>query len=399
MARNARLSRCLTVCLGILVGVVLSGPVAAQDPEDKIRPTLRDADRIGTGIDTSREARTKERIETGDDVEFGAVLKDPDNVALNFAYAKTLIRRGNLRAAAPVLQRILLVAPAMAQVRLVYAVVLFRLEDLVTAEAELKLLQKAILPEKLKAEVAFYLGRIALARQSLRQSLTLSVGAMNDWNSNAAPDGNVVLLFDNHFNLTNGRRTSDQSFISVVDYRFVYDPKLDPQHELFGGFRYLHNFQSRLVEQNIHNIELTLGGTFRTRYVDISPSAFYSHLLINEDETFLETAGVNVLISRQVRKDLQISGNVRGGREFFTNTSLDSQAHLREGNMLHIDGGAEFSLTPTQRIGAKVVLEYKKASSDQFSYKRGGGGGTAHFAAGGRAIPVDQRRSKLRPLR
>ena len=366
-----RLVAGMGVLIGALIGTMAAAPAVAQDPQDKITPAVRDADRIGTDIDTSRQAGAGERLE-GADVAFDAVLKDPDNIVLNFAYAKTLIRRGNLGAAAPVLQRILLVAPAMAQVRLVYAVVLYRLEDLINAETELKLLQKAKLPDKLRAEVNFYIHRIKLRRQALRQSVTVSMGGVYDWNRNAVSDSNSVLLFDNHFPLTTGRRTSDESLITVVDYRFVYDPGNDPQHELFGGFRHFHSFQSQLVELNIHNIEADLGGTYRTRAADISPSVFYSRLFINEDETFLETAGINVLVARQVRKNLEVNGNLRFERENFTVTSLDTQAELREGNRFRADVGAQYALTPTQRIGAKAIFEHKNASRKKFTYFRSG---------------------------
>ena len=82
------------------------------------------------------EALDYRAVEDGEPVSYADVLRDPDNVGLNFRFARQQVRRGDVKGSAATLERILLVNPSLAQVRLFYAVVLFRLENLNESQRE-----------------------------------------------------------------------------------------------------------------------------------------------------------------------------------------------------------------------------------------------------------------------
>ena len=64
--------------------------------------------------------------------------------------------KGELLSAAATLERILLVNPNLADVRLLYAVVLYRLDSLNEAEKELNALKGVTLPPELREQVTAY---------------------------------------------------------------------------------------------------------------------------------------------------------------------------------------------------------------------------------------------------
>src|SRR5579864_5034652 len=72
---------------------------------------------------------------------FDQVLAAPDDSDLNLSYARSQADAGNLLSAAAALERILLAHPNAHGVRLFYAAVLYRLNDLEGAKRQLKLLE------------------------------------------------------------------------------------------------------------------------------------------------------------------------------------------------------------------------------------------------------------------
>ena len=116
------------------IGLSFPHKVCFQDFTSIIHPTARIAI-IGTGAVGGYAGAHMARA--GEDVTFEQVLADPDNIDLNFRYAETQIRKGDVRGASATLERILLIEPDLPRVRLLYAIVQFRLENLAEAEREL----------------------------------------------------------------------------------------------------------------------------------------------------------------------------------------------------------------------------------------------------------------------
>ena len=91
------------------------------------------ADEFEEQIDSRREVQRTaddalglEELGGGPPVTYQQVLADPDNIDLNIRYALTQIRDGNVRGAGATLERILLIRPDLASVRVLFAIVLFR---------------------------------------------------------------------------------------------------------------------------------------------------------------------------------------------------------------------------------------------------------------------------------
>ena len=201
MRAESRLARIGTLALGL---AALSGPAAAQprapSVQEQQRPAqgLREAERAERAFKAAEELRP---LEAGERVSYAAVLQHPDDVELNYLYAQSQVEAGDLRGAAATLERILLLAPDLARVRLLYAVVLFRLDNLNEAEREFRTVSQLPMPDSLREEVDHYLEQIALRRKATRYSATVGGGMQWDSNRNAGPDGDRVLFLDTPFDL------------------------------------------------------------------------------------------------------------------------------------------------------------------------------------------------------
>src|SRR6185295_530487 len=153
--------------------------------------------------ESSQQAATKAAREAAkrqaggeEDVTWEQVMAKPDDIELNYRFAQTQIRQGNLKGAVATLERLLLVDPGLAKVRLLYALVLFRLGDLDGSERELNTLKKGSVPEDLKAQINDYLAQIEKQRRRTHINAALSLGFGYDDNRNAAPSSGQRLFGD-----------------------------------------------------------------------------------------------------------------------------------------------------------------------------------------------------------
>jgi len=129
-------------------------------------------------------------------VTYQEVLRDPDNVALNFRFARTQVSQGRFRGASATLERILRLNPKLAAVRLLYAIVLFRLDNLGEAELEFRAVAALDISPGTAAEIDKFLDRIQTARQTTNYSVSLSLGVHLDTNKTSSPRSNQLLVSD-----------------------------------------------------------------------------------------------------------------------------------------------------------------------------------------------------------
>jgi hypothetical protein len=123
---------------------------------------------------------------------FQQVFASPDDVAQNFAYARAEARAGRLLAAAAALERILLVAPNENGVRLFYAAVLYRLDDLQGAQQQLDALDQSTLTPLQKREAEKYRTRISEERSGFKLSGHVVAGLSVD----SDPQGALLTQFN-----------------------------------------------------------------------------------------------------------------------------------------------------------------------------------------------------------
>ena len=112
---------------------------------DEARQFSEDFERL---TDVTARANILMRTDDGGDSTDADILAHPDDIVLNFRWAKAQLARGEVRGASATLERILVLDPDLAPVRLYYAIVLYRLDSLDEARSQFdRLLQMNISPE------------------------------------------------------------------------------------------------------------------------------------------------------------------------------------------------------------------------------------------------------------
>ena len=367
LARIGTLALALALTLGL---AAMSGPVAAQPRvpavQEQQRPAqgLRETERAERAFKAAEELRP---LEPGERVTYADVLQHPDDVELNYRYAQSQVETGDLRGAAATLERILLLAPDLARVRLLYAVVLYRLDNLNEAEREFRTVSKLSMPDSLRDEVDHYLEQIALRRKATRYSATIAGGMQWDSNRNAGPDGNQVLFLGTPFDLVTGKKESDFSGVMLAGLRAQHDLGFDAGHALIGGLQVYGQKQIDVTELDLMAITGETGGLYRTPLVDVQPSIYGTYLNLGGD-SYVSTVGAGVRANHRFSKALDVFARFRVDYEFFEDIDVSPITEERTGSRFQGGVGATWTPTPTLRFDAGIGGVSKWADQDFYAY-------------------------------
>lgn len=307
-------------------------------------------------------------LDSGPPVTYADVLRNPDDILLNLRFARAQVNEGNVRGAVATLERVLLIDPDLAQVRLFYAVILFRLESLDEAEKEFNAVAALDIPADVRAEVELYLGRIALERRLTRYSASLAFGAHYDTNRDFTPTSETRLAGGVPFTVSN--KSDDVGYLAIGSIRVDHDLGYQAEHEVFGSLTYYHDEQDEQDTQDLQSFTAGVGGVYGSAFegVDVISSLFYSHLRLSK-ETFFQEVGGNLRFERRLAPGIEgfadfglttqtfssirenTTSNERDGREasgMIGATWQVAPAHILSGDFQHYDksakgaGGAEF---------------------------------------------------------
>jgi hypothetical protein len=233
--------------LGVfLSSAFLSVTLANAQAQTKATSEVKDAQGQLRQIEEQRKASAaaRQQLPAAENITFADVLKDPDNVDLNFRFAKAQVSRGDVKGAVGTLERILLVTPDLAPVRLFYAILLYRLDSLDEAEREFLSLSKAKVPSAMRAQIERFLSDIVLRRKTTRYKVQLTVGGHFDSNRNSAPKTNQVEVGGVLFNLVgDSQKRNDFGVVGVVTGELVQDLGMQAPHELHVSATYFHDDQ------------------------------------------------------------------------------------------------------------------------------------------------------------
>ena len=165
----------------------LGSPSFAQDAAQRdVGQLARRNIEAGKTISKAAQKAQKREILEGAHVSFEEVLKNPDDVELNFQFAKQQVAENDMLGAASTLERILIANPKLDQIRLFYLVVLFRLDNMTGAQQEIEILKTRSLTGDLQAELKRYEKEIKKRKRSTHLSISESVGMGLNTNRNAS---------------------------------------------------------------------------------------------------------------------------------------------------------------------------------------------------------------------
>jgi tetratricopeptide (TPR) repeat protein len=353
----------------MLIGcVVASVPAAAQTPptQEQQRPVqgLRESERAVRAFRASERLRP---LQPGEVVTYQDILENPDDVELNYRFAQSQVATGELRGAASTLERILLLSPDLARVRLLYAVVLYRLDNLNEAEREFQTVAKLPMADSLREEVDFYLEQIALRRKTTRYSATLGGGMQWDSNRNAGPSGGEVLFLDTPFDLVDGKKESDFSGVMLAGLRAQHDLGYDAGHTLLGGLQVYGQKQIDVTDLDLMAISGEAGGLYRSPWADVQPGIYATYMNL-AGESYLSTLGTGVRANHRFSQSLDVFARVRFDYEWFESLDRSPITDQRTGARVQGGVGATWTPWPMLRFDAGAGGVYKAADQDFYAY-------------------------------
>ncbi|MFH1725954.1 MAG: porin family protein [Elusimicrobiota bacterium] len=356
-----------TIFLTLIAG--LGAPSFAQDLDKEIERPGYATESQENAVETAGEARKRETVEGSGEITYAQILEDPDNIDLNYRYAKLQVERGDLRGAVATLERILMVDPALPKVRLFYAVVLYRLDNLPEAERELTALRKLPMPASLLQEIDEYLKRIRRRTRRTNFDGSLGFGLQYDVNRNAAPATGRRLFGGVPVPLTTGLRQDDTSVLLMAAARVEHDLGTQAGHKLFGELSYYRAEQTAVDTLDLQAYAFQLGAAFKRRWGDVTPSAVFDHIRLSE-ETYLRTRGAQLRYDKKYDNRTALFARLRVAFHDYIKTTDVPTATERTGHRTDFSYGGSHILNPTMRLGLDLGFSHQDARKGYNRYDR-----------------------------
>lgn len=361
--------RRFTQVISLLLVIVFGSPAAFAQKESEEQMAFREMaaeKRVGM---TAGKAAARRPFETKRKITYDQVMGDPDNIDLNYEFAQTQAAQGDLLGAASTLERILMIDPDLPRVRLFYAVVLYRLDNLTESERELNTLKPLQMPKSLRGELDAYLYRIKLRRKRTHITLRESYGFQNDTNRNAAPSSKQRLFGDTRVPIDpNDRQKNDVSWLNITSLDFRHDLGFQAGHEIVASFDYFRQDQIKARSLSMSNFQGEIGVALKSRFVNVTPSLVLNHMMLSH-ESFLRQAGGNLLIEKPLFKQrLNLYALGRVTRQNFLDIEENLASHTRKGPQLDATFGVSYNLTRILRVSAYYTYIDKLAKEKYYAY-------------------------------
>jgi hypothetical protein len=357
-----------------LIFLVFSSPTSAQNRDVIEREGQRPRQEQSQQEAASRSSAESAKLAApGEDVTYEQVLSDPDDVELSYRYALGQIKRGELKGSSATLERILLINPDLPKVRLLYAVVLLRLDNLIESERELRKLISLSPSANVKTEAERYLAEVRRRQKRTQLSGRLSAGLEYDDNRNATPSTDKRLFGGAPIQLTGANeRRDDTSFVTLINVDARRDLGAQAGHELFASFNFYNSEQTLLKTLNLRAYSVQAGGVYKTRWGDLTPSGLFDHVSLHH-RTFLRNHGGELRFDHKVNKRLGLWLDFRDVMQQYSRTEVVPTAGDRTGVQWDLTAGLDVVLTPTLRAGIAVDHGIKRAAQRYYSFERNGG--------------------------
>jgi tetratricopeptide (TPR) repeat protein len=272
---------------GVLTAILL--PLAGAYAQSQPRFDATEAERQERLVEEQRKAGeiSRKALPAEENITYADVLNDPDNIDLNFRYAKSQIAHGNVHGAASTLERTLLVTPDLPQVRLMYAVVLFHLDNIDESERELKALKKLKMEPGLEADIDRFLKAIQQRRQLVNTRITASFGVKRDSNVNAGPRTGQALAVSTPFQLsTDAEKKKDYAFLGIVSGEVRKDLGHQTRGELILGATYYHDEQIAVDSQELQSGTVSVAAELIYVPFTVTPKVSYTNLSLSREQFY-----------------------------------------------------------------------------------------------------------------
>jgi hypothetical protein len=283
-----------------------------------------------------------------------------------------------VRGAAGTLERILLVTPDLPQVRLTYAIVLYRLDSIDEAEREFKTLKKLKMADSLRAEIDRFLAAIKQRRQKTKYRVQVSFGLKRDSNVNAAPRSGSILAAGLKFQpIGRAQKQPDFALRGYVLGEVRQDLGRQARDEFFASASYYHDEQFAIDPQDLQSGDASFGLKLLFENFVFTPKISYANLRLSREKFFSGYSAELRFDRRNVLPAWGIHGHFlgRGTRENFHQIFESAAGLQRTGFRWEWEAGLNKQFTPQHKVEAAAkftrLLPQSFAPNDYRGYKVG----------------------------
>lgn len=297
--------------------------------------------------------------------DFESVYAAPDDPDLNLEFARRAVDAGDLNGAAGALERVLIADQNRHSARLLYAVVLYRLDDLQGARDQLNLLDPVTLTPLQRAEASRYRQRIERGRSATRASGSLSAAVV--YEDDAA--GALSAQFDSLITPP----VSEDGTAAVIAGRFSVSHDLSAlsHHTLYATLGASDKSTMSGADGDIRQADIELGLSHLGRLSGWSVGALARSVDLFDDPYLVET-GVRARASWRVSSATSISVSGEAMNQAFDEPVVDATPALlgddRDGWRYAVSLGVSHRLSPRSSFGASVGWQDKQADYAPFGY-------------------------------
>lgn len=340
---------------------------SAQDPD---KTATEEADRArresGEATGASGESRA---VVAPSGVTYQDILKDPDNVELNVAYARDQVAAGDLKGASATLERVLLIAPGEAQVRAFYGLVLYRLQDYDRTKQELKLALMGPLPPDVRRQAEYYLDKAEAATRVTRFALTITSGVQYDNNMNQSPADGNRLSFDTV--VPADEEEDDWASLTIATLDFEHDLGFQDAHKIVGGVSFYNSDKFHVDEIDLTTFGANLGIAYNLWRATVTPKVVFDHFLLDEDP-FLTRVGGELDFDARLTPALLATASAYGVDEDYRDTGSTLFVDERDGARLIERAALTWAYGQHFRVKGELNATQKFASESFEEYNRFG---------------------------
>ena len=348
--------------------LLCAASAAAQTTDPDVR-AREEVEQLRGDAAAGAEARDVLSAEDCPAISFADIMGAPDDLRLNSCYAIQQIQSGDLTGASATLERLLLLRPAQADVRLLYAIVLYRLENYDEARREFEAVRALGVGPADEARIARYLDRIAQQTQRTVQTLSISLGGHYDTNRNAAPRGEQSLASGSVFDLSleSARANDDTAAMAVIAYDVEHDLGMQREHKLVGSVTLLQDDQTEQDNLDLQAVIVDGGVAFDLPDgFTVTPTVGYTAMALSRQRFYTGITGA-VRVDKQARTadrgapvDLWLA--VERTRERFRNISENTTLTERDGAVWDGEVGVGRWITPEHRVELSGRMNAKDAA-------------------------------------
>jgi hypothetical protein len=300
-------------------------------------------------------------------VTYEQVLANPDDLRLNLTYAQQQSRSGNLERAAGTLERLLLIEPNWDSVRLFYARVLYRLDDMDGSRRELRILEARPLTPDQAQEVSRLLSQIDRKESPIHGSLALTIGGRVDSNADLAASSDDVMI-GGVLVPSGADERIDGAFLAAARLRIEYQPSKLSDNILFLQLNGRLRDQIELDRDTFASAQAAGGAELYFGDLKLVPEGFYSPYFLGND-LVLEEVGARLRAEYDVSSRLTLLARGEFADQDFHSTSSNPIRDQRDGWRAEGGGGFRTKITNRNVLQLEASYERKEADVSHFSYE------------------------------